>query len=91
MQSSIRGTVHRASEAISGAMEPNKKVAQLKHEYRVPDNSTFLTSDFGTKNPSHDISLSASTGDRKGPLLMEDNLAREKVRIMIMEAFGTNG
>ena len=57
----------------------NKKVSQLEHDYRLPSSSSFLTSDFGVKESSHDISLSASVGDRKGPVLLEDNFAREKV------------
>jgi len=60
-------------------MASNKKVSQLEHDYRVPSSSSLLTTDFGVKYPTHDISLSASVGDRKGPLLMEDNLSREKI------------
>ena len=68
-------------------MASNKKLSQLEHECRVPNRSSLLTTDFGVRNPSHDISLSASVGDRKGPLLMEDNFAREKVSATMMENY----
>jgi catalase len=75
----------KAGEAISNVMESNKKVAQLKHEFRIPDRTANLTSDFGVKEPTHDLWLSASTEERKGPLLLEDNLAREKASLVTME------
>jgi catalase len=81
MQSVLGGTVQKASEAIQGAMSSNKKISDMKPEYRQPYSSKDpLTSDNGVRQPSHDIWLSASTGDRQGPMLLEDNFAREKVR-----------
>lgn len=69
----------KAGEAVTGAMASNKKSADMKQEIREPSSSVPLTSDYGVKNTNHDIWLSASTGDRKGPQLLEDNFAREKV------------
>ncbi|PMD47036.1 catalase-domain-containing protein [Hyaloscypha variabilis F] len=60
-------------------MQSNQKAANMKHEIHEPTSSDPLTSDFGVKSTSHDIWLSASTGDRKGPQLLEDNFAREKI------------
>jgi hypothetical protein len=80
MQSVLGGTVQKAGEAISGAaMSSNKKVADMKAETRQLSSKHPLTSDTGVKQPTHDIWLSASTGDRQGPQLLEDNFAREKV------------
>lgn len=62
-------------------MAPNEKLSQFEHDYREPNSSALLTSDFGVRNPSHDISLSASVGEKMGPLLMEDNFTREKVNL----------
>lgn len=79
MQSALGGTVQKAGEAISGAMSSNKKLADMKSDIRVPTSSHHLTSDFGVKSSSHDNWLSASTGDRQGPALLEDNFGREKI------------
>lgn len=83
--SKARVSTEDITKAHCENMAPNKKVSQLEHEYRKPNSSSLLTSDFGVREPSHDISLSASVGDRKGPLLMEDNFSREKVNKMIMQ------
>ena len=80
MQSVLGGTVQKATEAVSGAMSSNKKLADMKKETRHLDNKSNLTTDFGVKQVSHDEWLQASTEDRQGPLLLEDNFAREKVR-----------
>jgi catalase len=82
MQSAIGDIAHKAEVAISGAMESNKKIAEIKNDYRNPKDGALLTSDFGVKNPTHDNWLSATTEDRKGPALLEDNLAREKVSLI---------
>jgi catalase len=68
----------KASEAVTGAVASNKKSADMAPEISEPSSSIPLTSDYGVKNTSHDIWLSASTGDRKGPALLEDNFGREK-------------
>lgn len=70
--------MQKAGEAVSGAMS-NKKIADMKPKYRVQTAKHHLTSDTGVKQSTHDNWLSASTGDRQGPLLLEDNFAREKV------------
>lgn len=79
MQSVLGGTIQKAGEAISGAVSSNKKISDMKREMREPSSSQHLTSDFGTKAPSHDEWLAASSENRQGPQLLEDNFAREKV------------
>lgn len=76
----LKGTMQKAGEAVSGAFSNNKKTSDLKHNMKAEATSSdHATSDFGVKIPSQDIWLSASTGDRKGPQLLEDNFGREKV------------
>ena len=77
----MQKALSRASEAVTTAMESSKKVSDMKSDIVEPTSSDFLTSDFGVKSTSHDIWLSASTGDRKGPQLLEDNFGREKVML----------
>lgn len=70
--------MQKAGEAISGAIASDKKAADIKKDLREPHSNSKLTSDFGVKGNNHDVWLSASTGDRKGPALLEDNFGREK-------------
>lgn len=79
MQSVLGGTVQKAGEAISGAMSSNKKLADMKRNEIDQSSSDRLTTDFGVRQPTHDNWLHASTGDRQGPALLEDNFGREKV------------
>lgn len=79
----------KASEAVAAAMESNTKTADMKPEIREPSSSVPLTSDFGVKSTNHDIWLKASTGDRTGPALLEDNFGREKVGLNIGASYPT--
>ncbi|TAQ85095.1 hypothetical protein B7494_g6583 [Chlorociboria aeruginascens] len=79
MQSVLGGTMQKASEAVSGAMSSNKKLADFKPNMRHQSADTPVTTDSGVKQSTHDLWLSASTGDRQGPALLEDNYAREKI------------
>lgn len=79
METILKGTMREAGEAVSGALSSNKKLSDLRKDTTEPDNKTHLTSDFGVKGPTHDIWLSASSGDKQGPQLLEDSFGREKV------------
>jgi hypothetical protein len=81
MQSVLGGTIQKAGEAVSHAMSSNKKVADMKSDIREPTSSDRIASDFGVRSGNTDIWLSASTENYKGPQLLEDNFAREKVGI----------
>lgn len=72
----MQAALQKAGEAVGVA--PNKKIADMKRNTRVID-STPMTNDHGVKQSNTDITLSASTSERKGPQLLEDNWAREKV------------
>ncbi|KFY31092.1 hypothetical protein V493_01404 [Pseudogymnoascus sp. VKM F-4281 (FW-2241)] len=75
LQSVLGETVHAAKDALAG----NKKVADMKKDIVEQTDKMKLTSDFGVKEPDTDNWLSASTNGRQGPLLLEDNFAREKI------------
>lgn len=87
MQSVLGGTVQKAGEAISHAMSSNRKTADMKGNVRELGSKDPLSTDFGVRMPAHDEWLSASTGDRQGPLLLEDNFAREKVNLQPQYTF----
>lgn len=72
-------TAADAMTATGALSSDSKKIKDLKSDFSTQTNKTLLTSDFGVREPDHDNWLSASTADRQGPLLLEDNFAREKV------------
>ncbi|TVY89553.1 Catalase [Lachnellula willkommii] len=78
MQNVLDGARQKAGEAVTSIMSTNKKTADMKPNMVEPTSSDHLTSDFGVKQNNTDIWLHASTGDRQGPALLEDNFAREK-------------
>lgn len=80
MEAVVLPAVEKVSEAVSATMASNKKVDALKREnFREVSDNTPLTNDHGVKQANTDIWLSASVDERKGPQLLEDNFAREKV------------
>jgi catalase len=81
MQAVVQGTIQKAGEA-TGVMSSNKKVEDMKGRMRPLNAKDPVTSDWGVKQSNHDISLSASTAERKGPVLLEDNFGREKVNTL---------
>lgn len=85
MQAVLKGTAQKkAEEAMSGAFSSNKKIADMKPDTHETSSKIALTSDFGVKQSTHDEWLSASTGDRQGPQLLEDNFSREKVSATLL-------
>ncbi len=79
MQSVLGGTIQKAGEVLSHATSSNKKVDDMKSEFRAPTSQHVLTTDYGVRSDNTDVWLSASSLERKGPQLLEDNFAREKV------------
>ncbi|KAI9733207.1 MAG: catalase A [Claussenomyces sp. TS43310] len=79
MQTILGGTMQKAGEAVSGALSSNAKVADMQKNIRKQTSKDRLTSDTGVKQTNTDVWLSASTGDKKGPALLEDNFSREKI------------
>lgn len=79
MASQILGKVGEKVQAATGGS--NKKLAQMAENTKdVHDPKWRITSDFGVKQTNTDAWLSAVTDDKKGPQLLEDHFAREKVR-----------
>ncbi|CCU76374.1 catalase A [Blumeria hordei DH14] len=80
MSSVISTAAQKVQDAISNPTDSNEKTADLKKDIvESPTSEDVLSSDFGVKAKSHDISLSVSTEDRKGPQLLEDGFSREKI------------
>jgi catalase len=73
--------IGNAAEKAKGLLgEKTGKMAQLAAVTKdVNDDKWRITSDFGTKQTNTDAWLSVATDDQKGPQLLEDQFAREKV------------
>lgn len=84
MQSVLGGTIQKAGEVLSHATSSNSKVEDMKSEIREPTSKNVLTTDYGVKSGNTDAWLSATSSERKGPQLLEDNFAREKVRWRVL-------
>ncbi|KAH8801575.1 catalase-like domain-containing protein [Xylogone sp. PMI_703] len=79
MQSVLGSTVQKAGEAVAGSLSHNKKIKDMQERMANPTTSTPITTDTGVRVPDTDHWLSASTADHRGPSLLEDNIAREKI------------
>lgn len=83
MQNILRGAVETVGDAMTtgGMTNESKKTKQLQSNIVNQTDKDLLTSEFGVRQSNTDNWLSASTSERKGPALLEDNWAREKVGI----------
>ena len=73
--------LHTATEKVKESMsgQNSKKIAALQADTKdVHDKAWRITSDFGTKQASTDDWLTVVNNDHTGPLLLEDQFAREK-------------
>lgn len=82
MSSIVPDTLKKAGNAIMG--QGNKKNAQLAENMVEVNPKAPMTTDFGTKIENTDDWLRVSNNDKTGPMLLEDAIAREKVRLDLL-------
>lgn len=80
MASSIVSGIQKVDEAIRNTASHDKKDADLARDMASVDNKTKLTTDFGCPVSNTDNWLRAVDPQRTGPSLLEDQIAREKVK-----------
>lgn len=71
-----------AGDAVKGAMHiaTNSKISDLEKDTVDPSKYTGgITTNHGVKISNDDAWLAATTNDRQGPQLLEDEYGREKV------------
>jgi catalase len=66
-------------QAVMGSQGSQAKVAQLASDTVEPTKDTRITTDFGTKQTNTDDWLKVNNEKHTGPMLLEDNFAREKI------------
>lgn len=83
MEKVLRGAAENVGKAMNptthGTSNETAKIKDLEKDFVNQGPNDLMTSEFGVRQSNTDIWLSASTSERKGPALLEDNWAREKV------------
>lgn len=76
----LAGGLHKAQEAVQGAASTNKKQVDLERDTADVHSKLPQTTDHGVRVSSSENWLRAVDQNRTGPSLLEDQIAREKVR-----------
>lgn len=79
MASVIAGGLSKVQEAVQKAASKEKKHVELSNDTTDVNKNQSLTTDAGVKISNTDQWLRAANEDRTGPMLLEDQIAREKV------------
>ncbi|PYH42895.1 catalase catA [Aspergillus saccharolyticus JOP 1030-1] len=79
MASIVAGGLERAQEAVKSASNKNKKAVDLERDTVDVTTEQRQTTDHGVPISNTDNWLKAVDGDRTGPSLLEDQIAREKI------------
>lgn len=80
MASVIAGGLHKAQEVLQNTTSTNKKMVDLERDTANVHTKQPLTTDHGTRVNNTDQWLRVASDQRTGPSLLEDPIAREKVR-----------
>ena len=88
MASSITDTVKNLGDSVASSvtkMTENKKIADLQRDMKDSHSKQPQTTDFGTKvsDLDHWLKVVDEKNNRVGPSLLEDQIARERVRLML--------
>lgn len=77
MSSLPMSAVDKVKNMVAG--EGGKKIAQLESVTQSVSTSDRITTDYGVKQSTADLSLRVNNDDNIGPALLEDSYARERV------------
>jgi catalase len=80
MASSIVSGIQKAEEAVRNTASHDKKDADMSRDTAEVRKDTKMTTDFGCPVSNTDNWLRAVDPQRTGPSLLEDQIAREKVK-----------
>lgn len=80
MASAIAGGLHKVQDVVQNTSSKNKKLVDLERDTADAHTKQPLTTDHGVKVSNTDQWLRVTNDRRTGPSLLEDQIAREKVR-----------
>ena len=87
--STLKTAAGGAMDAAHSVTGYNAKVKDLEKNTRnANDPNSVMTTDFGVGIDNTDVWLKVAGSQRQGPMLLEDAVAREKVRIQVKIGFG---
>ncbi|KAF7597341.1 hypothetical protein BBP40_006281 [Aspergillus hancockii] len=80
MANILAGGLQKVQEAVQGAASKDKKLVDLAPEtHNVQESKQPLTTDHGVRVSDTDHWLKSVDGNHTGPMLLEDQIAREKI------------
>ena len=80
LQESLAGAAEAAQQKISNVTSVNEKILDMwPNTVDASKNNTGMTTDHGVAVQDTDHWLRATDGERPGPALLEDQIAREKI------------
>jgi hypothetical protein len=81
MASTIADSMRSAADSVASVGE-NKKVADLQRDIKDGESKQHMTTDYGApvSDPDHWLKVVDEKNNFVGPSLLEDQVAREKVR-----------
>ena len=75
MSGILPAAVHRAKAAMTPGGD---KIADMARNTIEPSDQDTYTTDWGVREPDNNDWLKVASGDKTGPMLLEDVFAREK-------------
>lgn len=84
MATTIAGGLHKAQETLQNTASKDKKLVDLERNTANVHTKQCLTTDHGVRINDTDHWLRSVDDDYTGPSLLEDQIAREKVRYLSM-------
>lgn len=80
MANIVAGGLHKVQEAVQGAASKDKKLVDLAPDtHNVQSSKEPLTTDHGVRISDTDHWLKEVNDNHTGPMMLEDQIAREKV------------
>jgi catalase len=80
MSASLLSGIHQVEQVVRNTVSGDRKAADLSRETAEVNPNTKLTTDYGAPISNTDNWLRLVDAQRTGPSLLEDPIAREKVR-----------
>lgn len=82
MANIIPETIRQAQQFVMGSH--GDKLSDLEADTRTVSDKDRMTTDYGVLQANTDESLRVMSGDKTGPMLMEDAFGREKVKLYLL-------
>lgn len=89
MASTIASGLNKAQEALQSVSSKDKKTVDLSRDTVDVHSSEPQTTDYGVRIENPDNWLKVVTDRQTGPSLLEDQIAREKVKALLIRSLNS--